>query len=218
MVQGTDKVAESVSIAVETAKEIPVRNEVTFSNGIILNCKSVPIMTLRYAHQNVSKPKPPIVRNKDKDRDEEWEGDPTYVHELEEWEEKVGDVGVNVMLMLGTSINLIPEGVDRPEDSGWIDKLTAAGISVKADSEPARYLSWLRLYAIATPQDLVDVSTLVAEKSGVLDKDVKASLDSFRSGETGGTDLETSPEERSGDGDSIPSANGRSHLRSGGEG
>lgn len=218
MTNESDQILETVEAAAEVVKDKPVSNTVTLSNGVILKCKAVPIMTIRHAASTIPKPKPPIVKNEDKGRDEVWEGDPAYQEALTDWEEKVGDVGTNVLLMLGTSIEFVPEDINRPEDNGWLEILRATGIEVNADSVPARYISWLRFYAIATPSDLLAVTTNIAEKSGVMNKDVQASLDSFRSGEGRGTDLETETSERSGNGDSVPRTNGRSHLRSGREG
>lgn len=213
-----DQVLEAIETAADLVEEKPTSDIVTLSNGVRLKCKSVPIMTLRHASASIPKPKPPVVRNEEKDREEVWEGDPSYQQAIEEWEERVGDVGTNVMLMLGTSVEHIPDDVEKPEDDGWLESLLATGIEVKVGSIPARYISWLRFYAIATPSDLLAVTSVIAKKSGVLNKDVQASLDSFRSREERGTDLEAETEERSGDGDSVSGANGRAHLRSGGEG
>lgn len=208
-----DAAAEVVEQSQQTASP-----NVTLSNGVIIACRKVPIMTLRHAYASLPKPKPPIIRNEDKDRNEEWEGDPQYIQDLADWEEKIGDVGANIMLSLGTKILDIPEGVDKVEDEGWIQTLEAIGIEVKTTNPIVRYLSWLRFYAITTPNDLLTITTVIAKMSGVLEKDVQTSLESFRDREPGGTDPEISAEERGGDGDSIPRTNGRSHLRDGGEG
>lgn len=212
------KTIEAINSAVDSVEEIEIPDVVTLDNGIVIRCKPVSIMTLRYATANVSKPKIPVVRNTEKDRDEEWEGDPAYQQALTEWEQQVGDVGTNVMLMLGTEIESVPDDVERPEGDKWVEMLQATGLPIDVETPSARYLTWLRFYAITTPDDLVAISTTVAGKSGVLNKDAQASLESFRSGKDGGSDLESPTEERSVDGDSVPSANGRSHLRTGGEG
>ncbi len=209
---------ESVKAAVKVVDQQPSPPTVTLANGVVIRCKPVSVMTLRYASTSVPRPKPPVIRNKDKDRDEEWEGDPAYQQALMDWENKVGDTGTNVMLLLGTEIESVPDNVEKVGDDGWVELLQATGMDVNVSSEPARYLSWLRFYAITTPQDLLMITANIAEKSGVLDKDVQASLESFRGGADGGTDLENKTEELNTDGDSVQSTNGRSHLRTGGEG
>lgn len=207
----------AISDAVKTLEVDPDRETVELSNGIVLRCKAVPIMTIRYAHNSVPRPTPPVVRNEDKQRDEVWEGDPQYQDALAAWQERIGEVGTNVMLGLGTKIETVPDGMFNPEDEEWCEPLVASGLSVNLESKSARYLSWLRFYALSTPQDLANVSILVAMKSGVVNKDVQASLDSFRGGEDGRTDLGGEDEKHSGDGDRVPSSDSRPHLRSGGE-
>ena len=218
MPKNPTKTIDEINAAVASIEDTDVPDLVTLENGVVIRCKSVSVMTLRYATANIPKPKVPLVRNTDKDRDEEWEGDPVYQQELSDWEQKVGDIGTNVMLMLGTEIEMVPDNVERPEGDKWVEMLRATGLAIEVDTPSARYLTWLRFYAIATPQDLVAISTTVAGKSGVLNKDAQASLESFRGGEDGGSDMEDTPKERSDDGDSVPSTNGRSHLRTGGEG
>ena len=210
---------ESVEAAAKVVgKQQPPPPTVKLSNGVIIRCKAVSVMTLRYASTSIPRPKVPIIRNEEKDRDEEWEGDPAYQQKLMDWENKVGDTGTNVMLLLGTEVESVPEDVEKVDETGWVELLQATGMDVNVSSEPARYLSWLRFYAITTPQDLLMITANIAEKSGVLDKDVQASLESFRGGADGGTDLENKTEELNTDGDPVQSTNGRSHLRTGGEG
>ncbi len=210
---------EAINVAVDSVdNEEELVDTVTLTNGVIVRCKSVSIMTLRYATTNIPRPTPPVVRNEDKSRDEEWEGDPRYQQELMEWEQKVGDVGTNVMLRLGTTIEHIPEDVQRPEDEGWLEMLQASGVKLETETDSGRYLCWLRFYAISTPEDLVAVSTNIAKRSGVLTKDAQASLESFRSRKDGGSDLEAETEELGEHGDPVSNSNGRSHLRTRGEG
>ena len=111
-----DAAAEVVEQSQQTASP-----NVTLSNGVTIACRKVPIMTLRHAYASLPKPKPPIIRNEDKDRNEEWEGDPQYIQDLADWEEKIGDVGANIMLSLGTKVLEIPEVIpyDRLKAIAW---------------------------------------------------------------------------------------------------
>lgn len=209
---------DDINSAVDSVKDLDIPDVVTLENGIVIRCKPVSIMTLRYSTANIPKPKVPIIRNKEKDRDEEWEGDPAYLQELSDWEQKVGDIGTNVMLMLGTEIESVPENIELPDGNKWVEMLSATGLQIEIDSDSSRYLTWLRFYAITTPKDLVAISTTVAGKSGVLNKDAQASLESFRGREDGGGDMEIPAEELGEHRDTVSSANGRTHLRTGGEG
>src|SRR3990167_1668538 len=134
------------SIAIDAAVKVvegqsQEQDFVALSNGIRLRCKSVPILTVRYALTAIKKPEPPIVHNEEKGRSEAWEGDPAYQAELSRWEEHIGETSLNVMIMLGTEIDKIPEGVYHPEDDEWVETLEAAGISVNTNTKAARYLN-----------------------------------------------------------------------------
>lgn len=205
----------SIDAAAKVAEEQPKQKDtITLSNGIILLCKQVPMLTVRYALTAIPKPEPPVIHNEEKGRSEVWEGDPAYQAALSRWEEQVGDTTFNVMLMLGTQIEHMPEGIDHPEHESWLETLEATGMSVNVDTKAARYLSWLRFYAISSNEDYGRISEAVARKSGLLERDVQASLQSFRGGENGRADLATTPEEHSEHGDNLPSTNGGANLGS----
>lgn len=211
------------AVAIEAAAKVveeqpPSTDIVTLSTGIKLRCKAVPQMTMRQVFVSIKKPQPPIIRNEEKGREEPWEGDPAYLQQLEDWEFQLGEVTLNVMLSIGTKVEKIPKGMYSPESDEWIEPLIASGVQPKLNSPTARYLSWLRFYAIATAQDLATLSTVLATKSGVTEADAQAALQSFRSGENGRGDMETAAQKLRGDRDNLPSANGGVGAGSGGEG
>ncbi len=215
--EGDSQVA-AVKAAAEALENATDTDTVELSNGVILRTKRVNLMTLRHAYATIPRPKPPIVRNEEKSRDEEWDQDPVYLQALEDWEQKVGDVGVNIMFSIGTSIEYLPEDIEPPESDKWLEQIRAIGIEADVSSDAARYISWMRFYIVETPQDLLIITSNISRKSGVLDKDVQTSLESFRSGDDGKSDSGVPTEERSGDRDPVSNANGRSHLRDRGEG
>lgn len=215
--QKATDIQRNIDAAAKITDEQPnVQDTITLSNGTVLRCKAVPLLTVRHAAISIEKPEPPTVFHEDKGRSEIWEGDPAYQEALANWEERIGDVTFNVMIMLGTAIESIPEGLESPEDETWPEILEATGLTLNLSTKSARYLSWLRFYAITSNEDYVLISEAVARKSGLLQKDVQSALESFRSGKDGGADLEATSEEQRADGDNISSTNGRVDLGSGG--
>ena len=210
--QKTDT-AVAIEAAVKVVEEQPgAQDFIIMNNGIRLRCKAVPILTVRHALTAIKKPEPPVIHNEEKGRTEVWEGDPTYQAELAQWEEQIGDTTLNVMIMLGTQVDEIPEGIQAPEDEDWIETLEAAGININTKTKAARYLSWIRFYAISSNSDYARISEAVARKSGLLERDVQTSLESFRGGENGRTNLEATPTEQHINGDNLQSSDSGDDL------
>ena len=198
--------SDAIEIAAKVVEKSSTvdKDVIELSNGIKLRIRAVAVMTLRHAIAALRKPEPPMVDSPDKGRMEPWEGDPHYLEELGRWEYQMGETTLNVMLSLGTKLEYVPKGVDKPEDVGWVELLEAADVPVKLNSQPARYLSWLRFYALTEPADIAKVSEAVARRSGVIEADVSDSLNSFRGGENGRTDTDPEAPQLSVNGDNVP--------------
>lgn len=202
--------SEDNGIAIEAAAKVveehakPESDIIELTNGVKLRCKSVAVMTIRHATAALPRPIPPVIENPDKGRAEPWEGDPAYQDALGRWEYQIGETSINIMLSLGTKLEYVPENMDSPEDSNWVEILEAAEVPLKLNSVPARYLSWLRFYALSDPEDIAKVSVAIARKSGLMEGDVSSALESFRGGEDGGTNLPKTTEELSSNGNNIP--------------
>lgn len=163
------------------------QNEVTLQNGVVLNVRSVPPLLIRKA---VGKVKKPIMPRADvgKGRVEDNPGDPEYNAAMDEYGQQTFDAGANVMLAAGTSLKSAPKGVDKPEDSDWLEVLEAAGFEPDLKSKTSRYLSWLSYYAITSEKDVVLVVMAVTKLSGVPESEVAAAVETFRGGEARGDD------------------------------
>lgn len=215
----TDLVEVAAEVASKKGTEDGPLDEVTLSNGIVLKCRKVPPLTLRYAISALPRPTPPVIYREDKGREEENPEHPDYLEALNNWSERQNEVSLNVMLSVGTSIIDVPDGVWGPDDGEWIDALEAAGIEVKRGSEAARYLSWLRFYALEEIKDLVRVSTVVAQLTGVREEDVAEATESFPGREERSGDPDPAPARPdSEDRDPLPAARRRSRARGRGEG
>ena len=211
--------AAAIEAAAKLVESQAVAGDViTLSNGINLRCKPVSQMILRQIYLSHKKPEPPIIHNEEKGRNEPWEGDPLYQQQLEDWEIQLGEVSLNVAFSVGTSIEQVPKGMYKPDDDGWFETLEVAGMEIKRNSPAARYLSWLRLYAAATVEDAALISAAVSAKSGITEKDVETSLQSFRGGENGRGNLATDAPQRSEDRDNLSTPPARRGSRNRGTG
>ena len=181
---------EAERAAVDTAAALQdgnVPSEITLSNGIILALKPIPPGIIERSLARLEKPKVPRWKNPDKNVEEENPGDPEYVAALEAYQALRNKTAVNTLLLVGTAVKAIPEGLYGPEDVGhWFDQELMAHLGVVANTETAfdRYLSWLELYAMAKQRDILEVISTVNRMAGIGEEDVRAAVAGFRSRKT----------------------------------
>lgn len=175
---------------------------ITLSSGIVLRLKSVPPETVRRAGEKIPKPKPPVVFIESKGREEENPFDPDYAKALEEWIEQCGNSRMDSILVLGVEIHHLPEGVDGPDDSNWLEELEYLGIAnpLATENKLARKLDWLKCYALRTGDDIIKVANQLYRKVGaVTEEEVLLAMESFPGGNRGRTDNGSPPEAHSED-------------------
>jgi hypothetical protein len=207
---GRETAAEQAAIAAahHSATDHPEVQTVELANRIILRVHPVASHLIREAARRVPEPAVPRhwVESRGKDRDDPndpgWEENPdspTYKRAYAEWAITSDLAAYKVALILGTRIEHIPEGLDRPESDTWIEDIraaaAAAGIEppeVRTEPPQARYLDWLRFYAIPSEDDIFRLSKLITSGSFVTEEALADSLDTFRGGKAWAADLAAS--------------------------
>lgn len=187
-------------------QQMPVPTSVKVKNGVVLRVKPVPRYVLRALLRKYPEPEVPVVEIADKGRTEENPNDPEYRRQRLQWIEQIGDATNNALLTLGTEVESVPKGMDRPEDETWAKRLKVVGIDVPAPDEDdnERYLAWLRYYVIQDDIDLTQVAQAVMRRSGTpMEPDVEKSMSSFPGREARGGHSESAAEEDDQDGDSV---------------
>ncbi len=164
-----------------------LKDTVTLANGVVLAVKPVPPLLIRKAVGKIKRPTVPRAVL-DKGREEDNPGDPEYNAAMDEYAQLTFDAGANVMLAAGTRLLSVPEGIDKPEDDGWLEILAAADFEPDLKNATSRYLSWLSYYAISSERDVVDVVMAVTKLSGVPESEVAKAVETFRGGEARGAD------------------------------
>lgn len=180
----------------------PPPSQIMLSNGVVLKIKPVPGLLIRRAASQVVKPTVPMWHNPDRGRDEPNPNDPDYLDALGRYDEAVSMAAMNALFIVGTKPETpFPNGVAGPDSEEWIDELKFLEIAAQTEG-PGRYLDWLKYVALATTDDLINLSAAVGRVSGLQETDVITALNSFRSGEVRGTDSRPDPED-AGDGDRV---------------
>ncbi|KKN69157.1 hypothetical protein LCGC14_0443330 [marine sediment metagenome] len=203
--QATEAASEAVESGREAAEEY-LKGEIELSSGIILALRDVPPLALRQADLAVPVPVVPVVRIESRDRDEENPLDPDYVAEVAERDTRVYRAGVDIALVMGTSCERVPDGWCRPEDAGWIDQLEVGDLKVDVSNDAIRYLNWLHLYALRTPQDLSRTTYNALVRAGLLEAEIAQAIASFLSSARREADRVADDSERSLDGDPVSTA------------
>lgn len=180
--------AEAVTAAAEVSeeedKEKSSPREIRLSSGVVLHLRPVPPFLVRKVASKIERPKVPVVDMPEKGRKEENPSDPDYEAALEEYEEKTFDAGFNLMLARGVDIVSVPEGMSGVDDEGWIEELKDFDIDLEVSSPSARKISWLRLCALTTTIDVMNVSQGLSRLTGMGEEEVESAVSSFRNRET----------------------------------
>ena len=174
---------EAITQAAQVAAQLTARAvspTLTLTNGIVLNCRAVPPLAIREAQISQPAPRPPVLMNEAKGREEENPNDPDYIaavqvhaaHQLS----RVSDT----MMLLGTAVASLPEWAAAPESDEWIEPLEALGIVINRENKYQRYLAWLRLYACVAESDVVRILRNVTGLSGVTEEEVQRAAAAFR--------------------------------------
>lgn len=181
------------------------------SNGVVIKLKPVPILLLQQASQSVPRPKVPIVMNPNKDREEENPNHPDYLEAIRQYQADSERAILNTLLLLGTSVESVPDGFSGPDDSEWIERLemldeinpaAAQRLAPPANaSKGRRYIAWLERHAMVTLDDFVKLGVTVGRLSGVREEDLLGAIDSFRYNGRGDTTTGDNGEPRAPDGD-----------------
>lgn len=137
-------------------------------SGIVLRLRKVAPFILRDVAKNFPEPKIPRVPNIDKGPGvlEENPNDPGYVRELNERAQAIGDVTNAILLVRGTTIEYVPDTVEKLDDSNWSDDVKEfAGLDVP-DSGRRRYLCWLKYVALDEGQDYMKLVQKIMSLGG----------------------------------------------------
>jgi hypothetical protein len=177
---------EAMSAAVRAAKATKEETTLTTSRGIVFNLVAVPPLLLREAAANVKKPPVPTFYNEDRGITEENPSHPDYLEALEAYEKTTVDASLDLMVLAGTELETVPEGLSGPRDDGWRRALRLARVEVDWEDEDALYLAWVKFYALTKREDLDALTKALTRLSGISEEEVQAAAASFRRNSLGG--------------------------------
>lgn len=180
-----DQISEAPSIeaAANVAASIDGsgRPTITLGNGVILELKPVPPIAIREAAMQSSPPVVPRVFIEDKGREEENPNDPGYLRALQRYAFEQLYRATDVIMLMGTGLKYCPPTVFNIDSDEWVEQLQALSIEIPPfTNKYARYLAWLRLYAITSELEVGFILGKVTALSGVTELEVQRAAASFR--------------------------------------
>lgn len=197
------RAAEAAAVGAAAQPPNPTPEKVILTNGVVLKLRKVPPLLIQRAQDGIPVPKVPTIYNTQREEAEENPSDPDYQKAVARYEDAVNTAALNVLMLTGTSFESAPEGVEKPEDPGWVEILEALDVPI-GTSTPSRYLAWLRYYALQDPIDMLEVMSAVGRITGISEADVLKAVESFRSGQGWRGDPGSAADEVVADGDQLP--------------
>lgn len=180
-----EKVYEIVN---EDDKQVEESLLITLDNGVVLKPRPIPPLILARIERRFVYPPVPKVRDEDKGRDIENPSDPRYLAEIERVDEEKSMAQLDVIIALGTDLISVPENVYAPDQDEWIDEVEPFIGETIPRTGRARYLAWLKFYALSTATDIPTIARKALKRTGVGDEQVESALAGFRGEEARGTD------------------------------
>lgn len=211
MNQFESEAARAAAEAAESGIKLP--REVTLSSGIVLKVKPMPPLLLNAVANSMPEPEVPLVHIADDDRWEENKNDPGYVKALAEMTAKRELATINLILAVCTEVGSLPHDRVGPESDDWLFIPEMAGIEVDASNARARYIAWLRFYALETQQDLMQANSLPILLAGISEGEVAEVMNSFRRREERPVAVELPAEVSGANGNHLPSGTNRAGRR-----
>lgn len=158
------------------------------SSGIVLSFGPVSLSALRRLAALHPEPPVPTQFIESKGRNEPNPAHPDYIAALRTRDETLMMAAIDLCFIQAVKIDHVPDELHQLEADDWIDELEVAGIDVPRDTPARRRLSYLKLYALRTSEDLSRCAAYAVAHAGILESEVSTALRSFLGVSTWGAD------------------------------
>jgi len=135
------------------------------------------------AMMELERPSVPVVYIESKEREEPNPNDPDYVAATENFDLKLTEKLTDMIILLGSELDTVPEDFPNAQDERWTAKLEKLGINnipSASEDQDGRYLAWVKLCAMRTFEDYSSLLVACSRSAGVTEEDVAEAASSFR--------------------------------------
>lgn len=193
---------ETIQAIDKASKKNPEEeNLIRLSSGVVLRGKRASSTLLIEVLTSSRRPKPPTYKNEKMGRLMENPDDPDYIEQVQAYKYEQAGTLVTAMIMMGTEILSIPEGMEGPHPykpsavSGqrlakgkkqkaegsdelvwpkWLGEYELLKLPMNPENETWRYLTWVKFKAAPGDEDLKKIQEVVGRLSGVREADADA--------------------------------------------
>lgn len=182
--------------AVESAEQ-SIREDhddglVHLSTGVVLSRQPIPKMYIMDVIKELEKKRPKVPREfiPELEREEDNPMNPAYLEEKDKFEDMLNTAMIDLVILKGSKLHSVPEGVEPVESDSWVEDYAIFGINVPKTGK-VRYLRWIRSVAAPTDEDIQLLLRRLAPTLGVPEASVDEALSNFPSDEVRETDSPT---------------------------
>lgn len=174
MTKNTDlKTAQAVQNAL-----IETENKIELTSGVVLRGKQANPTVMIQVMADFERPRVPTFFDKKMGREMENPDDPAYLEALQSWRMEYANAMTNAMIVLGTELVSVPNGMPGPDSDIWLDEYRLLVKNTHPENTTWRYLTWVKFKAFADPvEDMKRIQEVVGALSGVRESAVKAAED-----------------------------------------
>lgn len=158
--------------------------KIELSTGVVLKITGAPLHAMDAVRRSLEAQRPQVPKTyiEAKAREVRNPDDPDYQAALLRFEDAVAQKVYDAAVMLGTEIESVPDGMERPEADGWVAMVADIGIGEEIPERPRpRYLAWVKWVAAPTVEDNATLINAVERKMGVTEEGVAEAAALFRS-------------------------------------
>lgn len=183
---------------------------VTMSTGVIFHLRPYSRLPLIEIGKQFKAPDPPSFYDEEHGVTEVNVQDPDYLEALMRVATDKYMAAQDYMIMASTWIErdeLESKSIEHWDGDQWTAMADYFNVPI-GDKPITRYLSWCKMVAIGSDQDLLDLVTAIQRRNGVREEDVQEALATFRSDQGAGSNsgLPNNDDDRHGDQGQSPHA------------
>lgn len=153
--------------------------KVTTSTGVVFELNAPAVWAVNDLHRQLedTRPKPPKIWLKDKEREEENLADPDYLAAQGAFD--LGLVQRMYDISISTGTKVLESPVEDHNSDDFKDLLGVLGFEMP-DSPRVRYLKWVKYMAAPTPEDMAMLLTPLLRMLGTTEEDVVTATQTFQ--------------------------------------
>lgn len=159
--------------------------------GVVLKLHPFSGLALQTLELRFPDPSVPKVYDEHTGREIENPMHPDYLKAMEETKSRRALAALDAIVGVGTTLEIVPEGMDDPDSQAWADRLDLLGYDQAfIDNKLKRYVEWIKIVAAGDADGWEQLTVRCMRLSGVPEVDVDNALTKIKSDQKRPADLD----------------------------